>query len=130
TTIVPLRDHEAHIIGLVGISRDITERKRAAEALYASERRFRALIENSSDAVSVVSVDGTFIYNSPSSARILGYAPHEWTEHYTQALVHPDDWEQVSRLFTELRASPDGSMSIECRLRHKNRSWSWSEAAG
>jgi DNA-binding NarL/FixJ family response regulator len=48
---VPVRDVNGEIIGLVEIKRDITEEKRAREALLASERLFRMLIENSSDVV-------------------------------------------------------------------------------
>src|SRR5690606_30807401 len=54
-----------------GILRDVSERKRSEAALQASERRFRALIENSSDAVALLTVDGTVLYASPTTERLL-----------------------------------------------------------
>ena len=51
------------------------------EALYSSlearEKRFRALIENSSDAVTLLNSEGRFLYISASAQRVLGYAPEE-----------------------------------------------------
>src|SRR5260370_30216870 len=59
---------------VVLVARDITERGRAAEALRASERRFRALIEHSSDVVTLLDASGTVLYASQSSQPVLGYA--------------------------------------------------------
>ncbi len=51
TTKVPLRDTSGAVVGLVGVSRDITERKRADQALKESELKFRTLFENASDSI-------------------------------------------------------------------------------
>src|SRR5881396_3211331 len=52
---------------VVLVGRDITDRKRAAERLRASEQRFRALVEHSSDVITLLAPDGTVIYASPST---------------------------------------------------------------
>jgi PAS domain S-box-containing protein len=62
----PLLDEEGSPVGLVGVSMDVTERKRAAEALGQSEERFRALTQNSSDIVTLLGTYGTVRYQSPS----------------------------------------------------------------
>jgi len=56
------------------VSRDVTERKRSEEEVRQSERRFRALIENSSDAIALVNPAGLVLYAGPSTERILGHA--------------------------------------------------------
>src|SRR3954465_15198311 len=51
------------------------EKSRAEAALAASERRFRSLVQNSSDLVTIVAPDGTILYASDSAERIVGYSP-------------------------------------------------------
>src|SRR2546426_5477591 len=58
---------------VVLVGRDITDRKRAAERLRASEQRFRALVEHSSDVITLLAPDGTVIYASQSTQPVLGY---------------------------------------------------------
>src|SRR5215217_7086945 len=53
------------------------EKRRAEAALADSERRFRSLVQNSSDLVTIVAPDGTILYASDSAQRIVGYAPSE-----------------------------------------------------
>src|SRR5256884_9542771 len=62
---------------VVLVGRDITDRKRAAERLRASEQRFRALVEHSSDVITLLAPDGTVIYASPSTQPGLGYSATE-----------------------------------------------------
>ena len=78
--------------------RDITERKRAEEALKESEQRFRTVAEYNYHWESWVGPDGKYIYVSPSCERITGYSAEEFMkdpELFTR-IVHPDDRETVS----------------------------------
>ncbi len=93
-----------------------------------AERRFRALIENSSDAIALISADGTVTYSSPSTSRLLGYESDELIGHSVFDLVHPDDLDRVKALVTPLAGEPGARVVIETRLRHKDGSWRWLES--
>ncbi len=62
---------------LVRSIRYATERGRAVDALERREEHYRSLIENSLDLISILNVDGTIRYASPSHERVLGYALDE-----------------------------------------------------
>jgi PAS domain S-box-containing protein len=98
-------------------------------AYEASEARFRALIENSSDVTAIVGVDGVLNYISGSIVDVLGYAPDELVGAVGFDLVHADDEAQVRELFATLLERPNVS-SREFRARHKDGTWRWLEAKG
>jgi two-component system cell cycle sensor histidine kinase/response regulator CckA len=99
-------------------------------ALQASEQRFRTLVENSSDLITLLAADGTLLYVSQSAQRILGYAPEELIETNALALVHPDDLPEVRTLFAEALASPAVPLRNEHRTRHKDGHYVLFEATG
>lgn len=73
----PIVDKDGKILGIQGISRDITERKRTEEAARKSEEKFRDLIENIYDWVWETDVNVVFTYSNPQVRDYLGYAPEE-----------------------------------------------------
>ena len=77
TTKVPVRDSQGKVVGLLGVSRDITERKRAEEALRASEEKFRLIAENSAEDIWQLDLEGHVTYVSPAEERIFGYTAGE-----------------------------------------------------
>ncbi|MGH8004836.1 MAG: PAS domain S-box protein [Limisphaerales bacterium] len=109
---------------------DVTERKRTEEELQASEQRFRALIENSSDAIALVSPDGAIKYASPSTERILGYSPAEFVGRNAFEFIHPDDLPQTKRHLVELLNKPELLARVEYRIQHKDGHWLWMEGVG
>jgi PAS domain S-box-containing protein len=116
--------------GIVANSRDITERKRAEEALRQSEERYRALTQNSSDIVTLLRADGTIRYHSPSVERILGYSTEEMVGDNVFNYVYPDDLGRVEMAFCEGLKDPRRRPSAEYRFRHKDGSWVWIESVG
>ncbi|MFH1862277.1 MAG: PAS domain S-box protein, partial [bacterium] len=127
TSKVPLRNSKGETIGVLGMYMDITERKRAEEAVRDSEKHFRALIENSSDAITLLDAKGIAIYDSPASPGMLGYAPEDWIGRDVFALIHPDDLPKSRDLFQHLGETPGDRVTLTFRVRHKSGSWLWIE---
>jgi PAS domain S-box-containing protein len=91
THATPLRDARGKIIGALGITRDITERKMAEEALRDSERRHRRILEALSDAFLLRS-GGVIIYTNPAALKLFrANDPADLIGKQYLDLVHPDD---------------------------------------
>ena len=103
---------------------------RLYKALSKSEARFRALIENSSDFISLLDANGVIVYESLSSRRALGYAPEEMVGHAAFEFIHPDDLPHITEALAGLLAEPSKSICAEMRFRHKDGSWRHFEAVG
>jgi diguanylate cyclase (GGDEF)-like protein/PAS domain S-box-containing protein len=93
-----------------------------------SERRFRALVENSSDIVLVVDKDRLITFASPAAHRLLGLSEKALLHSHPAHWVHPDDWPTLARVLesTANGTHPD-SDSVEIRLRHVDSSHRWFE---
>ena len=116
-------DKDGRAVGVQGIGRDITERRAASAALRASEERFRALVENSTDAVIVLDADGALIFDNPSTERPLGYTPGEKMGTSVFDIVHPEDVARFRRVFEEVVAHPGVATRVRFRCRHKDGTW-------
>ena len=93
------------------------------DLLSASERRFRALVQNSSDLIVVVDRDGVLRYLTPSVERILGYR-HDLAEGRPLVdLLHPDDAKHLKALLLDPGRFADSGVPIEVRVRHADGSW-------
>ncbi len=106
------------------------EARQAEAAPPAGERRFRALVQNSSDAILLLDADGTIRYASRAAVRILGYQVGELVGRKAVELVHPDDLPRVARLLAQLTREPGLRLTAEYRFRYKDGSWGWGEAVG
>ncbi|MEW5859730.1 MAG: PAS domain S-box protein [Cyanobacteriota bacterium] len=72
-----LRDPSGNVIGLVGVSRDITERKAAEEALRESEERYRHFIETALEGIWVVNAESKTVFVNSTLSEMLGYSIEE-----------------------------------------------------
>jgi len=106
------------------------EKTRAEAALAASERRFRALVENSADGSALVTADGTYVYSSPASHGVLGYTPKELAGCNLFELIHSADLKGAREMFTQLLREPGRVLAGHFRFQHKNGSWRWVQVVG
>jgi PAS domain S-box-containing protein len=91
---------------------------------------FRALIEGSSDVITVFDEDGTICYSSPAVQRILGYPPDANRGKSVLDLIHPEDLERVQEALTLRFEKGFASGAVECRARHQDGRWIFIEATG
>ena len=108
------------IAGIVANFRDITEQKRMQEALANSEEHFRALIENSLEAMAIVNREGHISFLSPSFERLLGYKLEEYMGKSPFAFVHADDLPRVFSIFGDLARKHGEVVQSELRVWHKD----------
>jgi two-component system cell cycle sensor histidine kinase/response regulator CckA len=106
------------------------EKVQAESALAASERRFRSLVQNSSDLVTIVAPDGAILYASDSAQRIVGYLPSELVGTSLLDYVNGADVEPVQGLLQSGNGKPSVAGPIEFCLRRADGTPVWLEAVG
>jgi diguanylate cyclase (GGDEF)-like protein/PAS domain S-box-containing protein len=112
------------------IARDISSRKQAEAALRRSEDRFRSLVQNSSDLMTILGADGIILWHSPSVERVLGYPPDTLTGTSLYDLAHPEDAARVAASFAVCATDPSAQATVDFRCRHRDGSWRYLEAIG
>jgi diguanylate cyclase (GGDEF)-like protein/PAS domain S-box-containing protein len=105
--------------------RMLDERNRGllASELQASEVRFRSLVENSSDVIMVVGADGTIVFHTPSTDRILGHAEGMLVGSQLTAIVHPDDVAAAQEFIHEAAPGEGDRARTGWRVLHGNGMW-------
>jgi PAS domain S-box-containing protein len=104
---------------LLGISEDITDRKRAEEILANSQEKYRLIAENIMDCIALVSKDGVIQYVS-NTLEPLGYEPEELMNISSLSITHLDDLEQIRTLYRQGIANAWREIAFEMKVRHKN----------
>ncbi|KAF0217726.1 MAG: PAS/PAC sensor signal transduction histidine [Geobacteraceae bacterium] len=123
-------DEEGKALYRIVNVQDITKRKQAEEALQRNEERFRSLIENALDVITILDTRGSIRFQSPSIERVLGYDQEELIGRSAFELIHPDDRGRAVEVFNQAILNPQQTLTVEFRFLHKDGSWRILEGLG
>jgi PAS domain S-box-containing protein len=122
-----LRNASGEVAEILCIGNDITERKRAEEALRASESRYALVARGANDGIWDWDLRTNIVYYSPRYLEILGHTPDEvqqlldeWTKR-----IHPDDAETIIRANKRCADGEVDNFAVEYRMRHKDGTYRW-----
>lgn len=130
-----LRDASGRPVSILGISRDITDRRRASQALAESEEKYRLLAESVSDMIWTMDIPTRrFVYTNYSSEELTGYSPDELLGKTIDQILTPGSVDAAMKILAEEVAlegtkdiDPRRSRTFEAELVHKNGSALWIE---
>ncbi len=93
------------------------------------ERQFRTVVDSSADVITLLTMELSIAYVSPSSTDVLGYRPDEWRGARIWRHIHPDD---VRNAVIAIRNLLKGGVlrDLTIRVRHKDGHWAWMETTG
>jgi PAS domain S-box-containing protein len=95
----------------------------AEEALKESENRFRSLVKNSLDMISVLAPDGRILYESPSVKTILGFELHDLIGKNSLDFIHPDDLPEIRIMYAQVLENPGAAFSVQYRFKRVDGSY-------
>lgn len=129
----PTRDSTGRLVGILGISRDITDHKRTLEALRASEARLNVTLESTQIGIWEWDIEREIWHTSASYYTMLGYAPTPGPgdRELWLSRVHPDDRQGV---IDKIRVMLGGGSAVpyqyEARMKHADGSYHWISVRG
>lgn len=121
TSLVPLKDEDGNINAVMGISRDISDRKRFEEELANQTAQYQLIVENQVDLVVKVDLDGKYLFASPSYCEAFGKTREELLGNTFWPLVHKDDLEATEKAMQDLYKPP-----YKCYVEQRAKTvWGW-----
>ncbi len=140
-----LYDDHNEVVGFTKITRDLTQKKLEAdrllqfneeleqrvkeqnEELYKNEKRFRSLVENNHEALSLRDANKQLIYQSPGTQKIFGFTFDEMKDMPNHVFFHPDDVVHIENSMDRALQNPGQPIYSVQRVRHKNGHYLWME---
>jgi PAS domain S-box-containing protein len=131
---VCIRGADGNTKYLLGISEDITDRKKSEEELRKSEEKFRLITENTADTITVMDLGFKITYVSPSILKLRGYTVQEAMAQSVDQIILPEYLPKINKLFAEQmaleaggQADPSRTIVMELEEYCKNGSTIWAE---
>jgi len=120
----PVLNDAGDLVKLVGTSFDITERKRAEEAIRQSEADLRQILDDAPQHVAVLDTGGGRLFLNHAALDYHGLTLEEWQTSYKTGLFHPDDWE-LAYLEVHNAFSTGSEIEFEARLPRHDGVYRW-----
>ena len=130
-----LRDSGGKAIGILGVARDITERRQAQHSVEESEKRYRLVAENLSDVIWTMDMDMRLTYISPSVTRVRGYSVEEALAAPIEDVFTPESTLVAKKSIKDLYRANKGmpaqgdrrTSTVELEMKRKDGSTIWTE---
>ena len=121
---------DGKVVRVLGVLRDITDRKLDEDMLKKKEELYRLLVENSNDLIMETTVDGIYLYVSSNHKDILGYDPAYLIGKNSFDFIHQDDHDEI--VAEIIRSMQDISYlgRVSFRYRDSSGNWRWFEGSG
>jgi len=100
---VPYRDAQGNVSGVLVFAQDITDRRQAESALQESERQYRLLMEEASDAIVAVDMDGYFRLVNAKACELFGYTKEELLRLHIRETYVPAERDLAQQCLEQLR---------------------------
>ncbi|KMZ42469.1 MULTISPECIES: bifunctional diguanylate cyclase/phosphodiesterase [Bacillales] len=127
TTIVPFKNQAGEIYQYLSIRSDITARKQMEDELKRSEEKYRIIAENTSDIISIINLDGEFLYLSPSHKRVWEHTvPDEEIHNLFEWIVEDD--RDIFAYAIQHAFSTRKEYMVECRINTQRNDVIWTES--
>ena len=107
---------------------EVEERRQAGAALRTSEARYKAIVENSYDIITLTDDQDNIYYQNSAIERILGYSLEESCCKQPTHEVHLDDIPKVQAAMSAILAQPGVPVTVEYRMKRADNSWAWLES--
>jgi len=125
TRYTPLTDSDGSIIGVIGVSVDITDQRKAEEALARTEALFRVVFEKAGIGILLLNPQGRMLGSNPAFQKMVGYTHFELEQMSYTDLHHPEDRTRGQDLFAELLSGQRELFTLEQHFRCKDGRDAW-----
>ncbi len=121
----PMYDSDGTLLGVLGIGRDITERKLTWELIRASQKRFQAIFDQAPIAIALIDLQGYPIISNLPLSEMIGYSSVELAKMKFTEFTFSEDIDKDMKEFSDLIAGKIAGYSMEKRYIHKNGNIIW-----